>query len=342
MIITRKIEISVDEHDKELRESFQRQMHQWRHIVRNSANELLSYLYSIDRLKHPIDSTSFHTVLEERLKNRLPSGILKCLVQDVNKKYRETRIALLKGDVSLYTFRNNILIPFSVQSISELHWDDNKKCFLFNLFEVPFRIVLGRDKSNNRKIVEEIKCGRIRIFSSYMLIDDIKKKTFLFLNIDFSVNTPELDKDKCINATLSSEVPLLAGYESCEKEIGTKDEFLHRLLQIQEGIKRAKTNTRYFAEGKGRKRKTQSLGKLLLKEKDYINTRVHTYAKILVDYAIENKCGTINLIHYAYKENKGKREPLLLKNWNYYGLKRSIEYKAKLYGINSNMVVINN
>jgi len=342
MIITRKIEISVDEHDKELRESFQRQMHQWRHTVRNSANELLSYLYSIDRLQLPVDPNGFHTLLQDRLKNKLPAGILKCLVQDVNKKYRETRIALLKGNVSLYTFRNNILIPFSAQSISQLRWNDTKKCFLFTLFGVPFRIILGRDKSNNKKIVEDIRCGGIRIFSSYLLIDDIKKKTFLFLNIDFSVNTPELDTNKYINATLSSDVPLLAGFEGCEKEIGTKDEFMHRLLQIQEGIKRAKTNSRYFAEGKGRKRKTQSLGKLLLKEKDYINTRIHTYAKILVDYAIENKCGTINLIHYAYKEKTGKREPLLLRNWNYYGLKRSIEYKARLYGINSNMVIINN
>ncbi|MFA5848408.1 MAG: hypothetical protein WC833_00870 [Bacteroidales bacterium] len=342
MIITRKIEISVEEHDKELRESFQGQMHQWRDIVRSSANELLSYLYSIDRLKHPVDPTGFHTILQERLKESLPSGILKCLVQDVNKKYRETRNALLKGNVSLYTFRNNILIPFAAQSISQLHWSDNKKCFLFNLFGVPFRIILGRDKSNNRKIVEDIRCGGIRIFSSYLLIDDIKKKTFLFLNIDVSVNTTELDKDKYINAILSSEVPLLAGFEGCEKEIGTKDEFQHRLLQIQAGIKRARTNSRYFAEGKGRKRKTQSLGKLLLKEKDYINTRIHTYAKILIDYAIENKCGTINLIHYAYKEKTRKREPLLLRNWNYYGLKRSIEYKAKLYGINSNMVIINN
>ncbi|OHE12364.1 MAG: hypothetical protein A2329_03185 [Sulfurimonas sp. RIFOXYB2_FULL_37_5] len=141
-----------------------------------------------------------------------------------------------------------------------------------------------------------------------------------------------------MNAVLSAEVPIIAGFNGFEKEIGNKEEFMHRLLQIQVGIKRAKINSRYSAEGKGRKRKNQALGKLLEKEKDYLNTKIHTYTKLLVDYAIENRCGTINLINFIDKERNRKKVPLLLKSWSYCGIRQKLDYKARLNGIDISVI----
>ncbi|MFA5849215.1 MAG: hypothetical protein WC833_04995 [Bacteroidales bacterium] len=358
MLITRKIEIVVDEQDNELKKSFLKQISEWRYLVRNSANELLSFLYSIDRLQYnkilnddqkkelgiigvqgePMVSTASSVLLLEKMKGKIPLNVSNCLHQEVTKKYRETRNALLKGNASLYTYRNNIPIPFSAQSIRNLHWNEERKSFLFSLFSIPFRIVLGRDKTNHKKVFEDIIAGQQRISNLCLHIDDLKKKHFLHIDIDISVNKKELDKNRYMNAVLSADVPIIAGYNGFEKEIGNKEEFSHRLMQIQAGIKRAKINSRYSAEGKGRKRKNQALGKLLEKEKDYINTRIHTYTKLLVEYAIENRCGTINLINFVYKEKNKKKEPLLLKSWTYCGMRQKLDYKARLNGIDISVI----
>ncbi len=359
MLITRKIEIVVDEQDKELKKSFLKQISEWRYLVRNSANELLSFLYSIDRLQYNkilnddqkkelgiiggqgepmMESTASSVLLLEKMKGNIPLNIANCLHQEVTKKYRETRNALLKGNASLYTYRNNIPVPFSAQSIKNLHWNDYRKSFLFSLFGIPFRIVLGKDKSNHKKVFEDIIAGQLKIANLCLNIDDIKKKHFLNIDIDISVNKKELDKNRYMNAVLSAEVPIIAGFNGFEKEIGSKEEFTHRLLQLQVAIKRAKINSRYSAQGKGRKRKNQALGKLLEKEKDYINTRIHTYTKLLVDYAIENRCGTINLINFTDKEKNRNKEPLLLKSWTYCGIRQKLDYKARLNGIEINVI----
>ncbi len=359
MLITRKIEIVVDEQDNELKKSFQKQISEWRYLVRNSANELLSFLYSIDRLQYNkilnddqkkdlgiigvhgepmVESTASSVLLLEKMKGKIPLNVASCLHQEVTKKYRETRNALLKGNASLYTYRNNIPIPFSFQSVSDLHWNQDRQCFLFNLFNIPFRIVLGRDKSNHKKVFEDVITGQLRISNLCLNIDDIKRKLFLHVDIDISVNKKELDKNRYMNAVLSADVPIIAGFNGVEKEIGNKEEFTHRLLQLHVAIKRAKINSRFSAEGKGRKRKNLALGKLLEKEKDYLNTRIHTYTKLLLDYAIENRCGTINLLNFTDRDKSRKKEPLLLKSWTYCGIRQKIEYKARMNGIEVNVI----
>ncbi len=52
MILTRKIEVYVYQANSETRREHIRKLYEWRHLVLNGANEVLSYLYSIDRLKY--------------------------------------------------------------------------------------------------------------------------------------------------------------------------------------------------------------------------------------------------------------------------------------------------
>ena len=61
-----------------------------------------------------------------------------------------------------------------------------------------------------------------------------------------------------------------------------------------------------------------------------MNTILHTYAKQLIKFAMDNDAATIVL-----KQNKteAKCNNTLLENWGYYSLKTKLEYKAKLNGI---------
>ena len=95
---------------------------------------------------------------------------------------------------------------------------------------------------------------------------------------------------------------------------------------------------RWAKGGKGRKRKLQATNRFAEKEKNYVQTKLHTYSRELINRAIENKCATIFLVNQKAREKKAKEEsqkgdPFLLRNWSYFGLKTMIEYKAKMYGI---------
>ena len=120
--------------------------------------------------------------------------------------------------------------------------------------------------------------------------------------------------------------------------IGTEEEFNYRRRQIQEAVKRCQINNRYSVGGKGRKRKCQAIEHWHEKENNYVDTKLHTYSRMLVDAAIKYKCDTIYLMRQEPREDKAKednkdKEPFVLRNWSYFGLKQKIEYKAKMYGI---------
>jgi hypothetical protein len=120
--------------------------------------------------------------------------------------------------------------------------------------------------------------------------------------------------------------------------IGNEEEFNHRRRQIQEAVKRCQINNRYSVGGKGRKRKCQAIERWHDKENNYVDTKLHTYSRMLVDAAVKYKCDTIYLMKQEPREIKAKDdnqkgEPFMLRNWSYFGLKTKIEYKAKQYGI---------
>ncbi|PKP06740.1 MAG: hypothetical protein CVU10_04060 [Bacteroidetes bacterium HGW-Bacteroidetes-5] len=354
MTLTRRLEIYICEDDKEVKKELYSQLYNWRYLIVNGANEMLSYLYSIDRLKYykfiteqskidlgitgargePVkEGSAGYVLLSERMKGKVPTDILNCLQKTVTKKYTCFKPALFKGTCSLFTYKNNTPIPFSSISIKNLRWNQDLNHFEFTLFGIRFGITLGRDRSNNKKVLESCICKTVELCESSILIDDTKRKLFLLLCYKCGSKTVLLNDAKSVDASLSAETPIIATFEGDVKLIGNREEFMHRRLQIQSAMRRAQINSKFSAGGKGRKRKFMAVSNFHNKERDYIKTRLHTYSKILVDFAVANRCKSINLINQTDKEKRAKCDPFLLRNWSYYGLKKFIEYKAKLWGI---------
>ena len=121
-------------------------------------------------------------------------------------------------------------------------------------------------------------------------------------------------------------------------QIGTKEEFLHRRIEIQRAVRRCQKNNRYATSGKGRKRKCQAIERWHKIEHNYVETKIHTYAKLLVMEAKRQECQTIVLCKQEERELEAKAEHkaknhCLLRNWSYFGLKDKISYKAAQIGI---------
>lgn len=258
--------------------------------------------------------------------------IANALQQNVTRSYKEIKPKIFKGTSSLKSF-GNIPIPFGALSLRNLRYQPDNQNFSFTLFGIPFITSLGRDRSKNRELLCSCVAKEIKICTSALQISDNRRKLFLLLSIDVPRVKADLCEESYIEAHLSLETPIIACFGNEKKMIGNKEEYLHRRIQIQKALKRAQVNSLYTTGGKGRKRKTKAVENFSGKEREYINTKLHTYSKLLVDFALKNRCSKIFLINQSQKERAASGNPFLLRNWGYYGLKQKLIYKANLYGI---------
>ena len=373
MIITRKIEVFICESDKDLRRSYYDKLYDIRNIAQKAANAATSHLFMLDNKIPYLDEASRETiqfvgtkgtpasrqnaaycVMSSLFKESMPGimDMLSNLSQYVTKYYNEDR---KKGIYkrSLRSYKDTLPIPYQRKSFKDLRFaeyenSEGKKsegCF-FSLAGIPFQMRFGRDRSGNRLIVERVINGEYKMCTSSIQING--NKCFLLLCVDIPKKEVKLDEDKTLFAFLGVLNPIICTcdvratkeYDSGYKwfEIGTREEFHYRRRQIQEAVRRCQINNRYSIGGKGRKKKCKAIDRYHNKEKNYVDTKLHTYSRMLVDLAIKHRCGKIVLMRETHREGEAKQQnkegdALVLRNWSYYGLKEKIEYKCKMHGI---------
>lgn len=373
MIITRKIEVFICESDKELRKSYYEKLYDIRNIAHAAANAATAHMFHLDNTIPYLDENSkqaiqylgtkgtpasrqnvAYCVMSNLFKDKM-SGIgdmLANLAQTVTKNYNEDR---KKGTWknSLRSYKGNLPIPFQRKSFHNLRFADyidgngetRSGCF-FTTMGIPFQMRFGRDRSNNRLIVERVINEEYKMCTSSFVVD--KNKVFLLLCVDIPQEKHKLKEGKALYTFLGVMNPIVCtcdvkakqAYDSGMKvfEIGTAEEFHYRRRQIQEAVRRCQIHNRYNVGGKGRKKKTQAIERWHDKEKNYVDTKLHTYSRMLIDLAIKHSCSEIVLMKQTHREDKAKEEnmneePLVLRNWSYYGLKEKISYKCKMAGI---------
>jgi IS605 OrfB family transposase len=361
IIITRKVQIRLNESDAKLRKEQLHMIYRWRDLVRKGANMVVAhkfvqenvkdFVYIKDEIKEKFyvkqilkegkgmsEQNTTYRVLSDIMKGQVPADIYSCLNQDVANTFKETKKDLYTGKSSLRSYKNNIPMPFSAKALSNLTWDKEDKNFNFSLFGVTFSTVLGIDKSGNKVIID--RCldpdSEYKICSSKLQIDDRKKKTFLLLCVSIPKKDVKVNPDKQLVAALGIDTPIEAYIGEKAKRpvfIGNKQEYLHRRVQIQVALWRDQKNAKYNVGGKGRKRKLQSIEHWKRVEKNYIDTKIHQYSRMLVDLAVKHECGKIILSAHTQLSEEIKDNEFLLRNWTYHGLINKLQYKCNRYGI---------
>ena len=337
---------------------------------KKSGNFKLAYKNPKDIIKDEkglSEQNTTYRLISSFLKGRVPSDIYTCLNQNIASSYKESAGDLAVGESSLRSYKNNIPIPFSSKSLSNLHGIEEDvinadtgvtrkvKRYYFTLFGIPFACVMGHDRNNNGVIIDRCLTGEYKLCSSSIAFKKVtdrltgkkKQKLFLLLCVDMPLKENKVDPKKKMFCYLGLAHPIEYNYEVQAKNIfdsgvqwcsiGTAEQFLYRRVQIQQAMKRCQMNCRWTKGGKGRKRKMQALDRFSEKEKNYVTTMLHTYSKALVDRAVRNGCGAIVLVNQKPREEKAladnqNGEPFVLRNWSYFGLKKMIEYKAKMAG----------
>lgn len=377
MVITRKIEVFICEKDKDIKESYYQKLYENRNIAVKAANMCASHLFALDNTMPYLSDKDKETITflgvkgnkatranapyvaaSEAFKGKADMGMLSCVLQNVSKNYEEDKKKGGAWKKSLRSYKADMPVPFKKERFLNLRFEkyiagDGKEkegCF-FTLIGILFQMKFGIDRSNNRIIVERVIDGTYKMCTSSIKIKG--NKIFLLLCVDIPNKDYIPVKGKKLNVFLGVMNPIIcyiAPKDDIKQKvevylkkvklfnIGTKEEFNYRRRQIQEAVKRCQKENKYATGGKGCKRKTQALERYHEKEKNYVATKLHTYSKMLVDYAVANRCSEIVLLNQISREDKAKEdnqkgEPFVLRNWSYYGLKERIGYKAKIFGI---------
>lgn len=377
MIITRKIEVFICEGDKDLRKEYYNKLYRNRDIAVKIANMGISHMFALDNTtpylseedrekivylgceksdgsrKPATKRNAPYVAVSDAFKGEADMGMASCLLQDVGKTYQDDRKRGM-WNRSLRSYKSNMPIPYKRERFVNLRFaeytngEGEKRvgCF-FTLMGIPFQCRFGRDRSNNEAVVKAVIDGEYKMCTSSIKIDG--SKVYWLLCVDMPKQEYKPKKDKRLMAFLGVQNPITYcvsikaknDYDSGMKvfTIGTEEEFNHRRRQIQEAVKRCQTNNRYAKGGHGRTRKNKAINRWHDVEKNYIDTRLHTYSRLLVDAAVKNRCESIVLMAQESREDNAKEEQekgdnYVLRNWSYYGLVDKISYKASRYGIN--------
>lgn len=350
--ITRKIQLNINDKDYK---PVLKKLYEWEQYVFKASNFAATHLYFQNNIKEFFYFTddfkvklsnvekdaegvlltsaqnSIYQMLSNKFKGEIPMDIICNVNNNITKTFKHLKKEYFAGKRSLSIYRKGVPIPFSSTSMRNIALDEQGKNYTFDLFGVPFKTFFGRDYSGNKIIFYRAIKGEYKLCNSSLKIEG--KKLFLLAVFEFEKQNISLDPDIAIYAELDAEIPIKFKAGDKQYEIGNKEEYMYRRLQIQHGMKRAQINSRYNKGGKGRHKKMKSIDHYHLLEKNYIITRVHQYTSRLIDWCLKMNASKLVLVGQSEKEAEAKSDELLLRNWGYFGIKEKLKYKCEKYGI---------
>ena len=277
-----------------------------------------------------------------KIGNIIHSGNLTTSLRDVCKHFRKDTKEYIKGTKALVNYKQNQPLDLDNNSITLKYTDDNFVITLSLLNKA------GNDKHNIQRfdftplvkdkstqcILERCVGGIYKISASKLIYDSKKKMWKLNLSYTFTrESATELDKDTILGVDLGISKPIVASvYGDKSRFIIQGNEILAFRAKVEQRRKTLQKQSRYCGNGRvghGIKTRIQSIDKLSNKVACFRETTNCKYAKALVDYAVKNNCGTIQMEDLSGISS----DYAFLKQWSYFNLQQKIANKAAEYGI---------
>lgn len=295
----------------------------------------------------------------------LYSGNCSTTTEEAIKEFKNSLSDVRKGTKSIINYRSNQPLELHKDAIKlQKEKEDyfvklsllNRGAIKKNNFSnssIHFKIKM-RDKSS-RTIVERCMSGEYEIDASKLIYK--KKDWYLLLTYDFTPVKPKgLDPEKILGVDLGITYPICASVNGDNQrffiwkgEIYVFRKKIENMMNLQkkrnedldevrkkvEARKRSlQKQGKYCGDGrighgtKTRIRPIEEIGDKIARFRDTVN---HKYSRALIEYAIKNGCGTIQMEDLKGIKDKEKK---FLKNWAYDDLQTKIKYKAEEAGIN--------
>ena len=289
------------------------------------------------------EQNSTYRVISNEFLDVIPSNILTNLNQNISSTYKTYTLEVERGDRTIPNFKRGIPVPFSIKESGELMLKKREDGSIYIRFPkgLEWDLSFGRDRSNNREIVERVLSGQYEVGNS-TIQESKNKKIFLLLVVKIPKESKVLNSNRVVGVDLGINTPLYAALNDNEYggfSIGSRDQFLKmrmRMAAQKRELQRSLRNT--TNGGHGRKQKLQALDRLESKERNWVHLQNHIFSKSIIEYALQNEAGIIQmerLTGFGRDKNDEVDDgyKFILRYWSFFELQTMIEYKAKAAGI---------
>lgn len=289
------------------------------------------------------EQNSTYKVISKEFIDTIPSQVLTCLNQNISSMYREYSLDVEKGIRTIPNYKKGIPVPFAIKKNGELLIKKRENGSIYVRFPkgLEWDLSFGKDKSNNKEIVERVLSGHYDVGNSTIQLSK-NKKIFLLLVVKIPRQAVIFDANRIVGVDLGINVPLYVALNDNEyggMGIGSRDQFLKMRMRMATQRRELQRNLRHTTKGgHGRNQKLQALDRLEGKERNWVHLQNHIFSKSIIEYAVKNNAGVIQmerLTGFGRNENSeiGSDFKFLLRFWSFFELQTMIEYKAKAVGI---------
>ena len=369
-----KIQINFSNDNTINKSSFNKLFNDLKYGVWKASNRAITYLYSNDMQNliqkdvglpkqedKDIFGKSFGAWIENRMNEIALISNSGNMAQQrafvVNRYKQDKKNGLLKGDVTLTSFKRDL--PIIIHNKSYKIIDSSGFNIEIGLFNKSIqkeygikRILFSLPKlnSNTKQILRRIESGEYKQGTAQLKYDSKKKKYFLTISFSFEINKiKELDDNLTMGVDLGITNVATISIFDINKEEYLNLKWSERVLDGSD-LNRARTRieqlrrelyraTKYFSNGavghgyKRRCKKPMEIGDKISRIKDTFN---HKISKYIVDLAFKYNVKTIQLEDLSgFSE---AQENIFLKSWSYFDLQSKIKYKALEKGIEVVMI----
>ena len=273
--------------------------------------------------------------------NDLYSGNCSTTVRGACGEFKTSKEDIFNGLKSIINYKENQPLDLHNKTISieyvkghfyvylKLLNREATKKYNFSNSEIKFKILV---KDNSTKVILQRCIDSIYSISASKLLYNKKKKLWM-LNLCYSFDNHSvstLDPNKILGVDLGVHYPICASvYGDLNRftiDGGEIEEYRKRIESRKKSLLKQAKNCGDGRIGHGIKTRNKPVYNIKDKIAKFRDTTNHKYSRSLVNFAIKNNCGIIQMEELTGIANQSDR---FLKNWPYYDLQSKIEYKAK-------------
>lgn len=287
----------------------------------------------------------------------MPGAMKPAIGKMLEDKWKADQKKILNGEKSIPSFKRNIPIELHNTLMMDskrkplIYTEKNGQYTNYNIsiallskeyaksqYERDngrFLLALAIKDHSQVTILDRLISGEYKLSMSKISYNNRKKKWFFLLTYSFDPVKKELNPENVLGVDLGIKVPamLAVNFNSYyQKTIGDSEEvyaFETQMEKRRKSLQRSRQWAGKGSRGHGRKTLMKPLEKLGSKQANFKDTKNHTWSKAIIDEAIKNECGVIQLENLeGISENN-----LFLKRWTYFDLQQKIIFKAREVGI---------
>lgn len=289
------------------------------------------------------EQNSTYKVISNEFLEVIPSEILTNLNQNISSTYKNYSLDVERGIRTIPNYKRGIPVPFSIKQRGELMLKrrDDGSIFIRFPMGLEWDLSFGRDRSNNREIVERVLSGQYDVGNS-SIQESKNRKRFLLLVVKIPKDNRSLNPDRIVGVDLGINIPLYAALNDNDyggMGIGSREQFLNMRMRMDAKKRELQRNLRQSTNGgHGRAQKLQALERLEGKERNWVHLQNHIFSKSIIEYALKNNAGAIQMERLTgFGRDKNDEVDsdfkFILRYWSFFELQTMIEYKANAAGI---------